>query len=201
MTNVSATYDPGFFAMHQPWRGEYDAIADALIRLLDFSSVLDLGCGNGFLIDRLQQHGKAVHGVDGSVHALQAAPSSVRSKLALADLTTPLRLGRYDLVICSEVAEHIDARHADTLVDTVCANARRSVFFTAATPGQGGHDHVNEQPHDYWTDKFRLRGFRFDEEATRLVRQDLSRVINVVWWFGKNALILRAPEGGAAVPG
>lgn len=191
--DLAKIYDRQFFAKHQPWRSEYDAISDALIKLIDFSSVLDLGCGNGFFLDRFQKRGKRVRGVDGSVHALSAAPAAVRPKLAVADLTAPLRLGRYDLVVCSEVAEHLDARHADTLVDTICANAGQWVFFTAATPGQIGVHHVNGQPHAYWTAKFEHRGFQLDTEATDRLRQHLAKVISIIWWFKKNAMILRAP--------
>jgi predicted TPR repeat methyltransferase len=195
MSGISAAYDADFFAMHQPWRAEYDAIADALAHLIDFSSVLDLGCGNGFILDRLHQHGRSVRGVDGSVHALQAAPPSIREKLTLADLTAPLRLGRHDLVICSEVAEHLAAHRADRLVDTICAHCGRWVFFTAATPGQGGHSHVNEQPHDYWIAKFARRGLRLDPDMTQRLRSELAQALHTAWWFARNATILHAPPG------
>src|SRR5262249_51148628 len=72
--SISAIYDEAFFAMHVAWRAEYEAIADALVRAVAFSSVLDLGCGNGFLIERLAWHGKEVMGIDGSEHARQSAP-------------------------------------------------------------------------------------------------------------------------------
>ena len=106
--NASAAYQRSFFEMHIPWRGEYDAIADALANRLSFSSVLDLGCGNGYLIARLEQLGKSVSGVDGSVHVLECVPTELIPRIRIIDLTTSVRLGRFDLVICSEVAEHLD---------------------------------------------------------------------------------------------
>jgi Methyltransferase domain len=194
--NASAAYQRSFFEMHIPWRGEYDAIADALANRLSFSSVLDLGCGNGFLIARLGRLGKSVSGVDGSVHVLECVPTELIPKIRILDLTTSVRLGRFDLVICSEVAEHLDAQYADTLVDSVCENSAGLVFFTAALVGQGGLYHLNEQPHDYWIAMFHRRQFGLDYQMTQILREDLSQVVRTMWWFTRNALIFRGPGLG-----
>jgi hypothetical protein len=49
-------------------------------------------------------------------------------------------------VICTEVAEHLLAEHADALIENIDRAAAEWVFFTAATLGQRGFGHVNEQP-------------------------------------------------------
>lgn len=188
---ISAVYDRQFFARQVPWRGEYDVIADTLVRHLRFSTVLDLGCGSGFLIARLALHGKAVTGVDGSRSAHIFAADEVRKNILIRDLRLPLDLGRYDLVMCTEVAEHLPAAYAGALVDSICRNAGSWVFFTAAQPGQGGHGHVNEQPHGYWIGKFLQRGYSLDEPRTTAFRRDLSRSVRVIRWFTHNALLFR----------
>ena len=66
--------------------------------------------------------------------------------MRFADLCGRLELGRYDLVICTEVAEHLLAEHADTLIENIDRAAAEWVFFTAAALGQRGFGHVNEQP-------------------------------------------------------
>lgn len=190
--NLTDDYDSTFFAAHLPWREEYDLIAGCLSERLQFQSVLDLGCGNGFLLAQLAELGKDVTGVDGSANAAAWAPSTIAARIQIGDLTQPLWLGRRDLVICSEVAEHLDAAYADRLVENICINTGRHVFFTAATPGQGGHHHVNEQPHDYWIAKFQQRHFTLDAIATRQLRADLSGCINMLWWFTNNAMIFLA---------
>jgi SAM-dependent methyltransferase len=196
--DISAVYDRRFFARQVPWRHEYDIVADALAARLPFNDVLDLGCGSGFLIARLARHGKAVTGVDGSPDSHIFAAAEVRHKIMIRDLRQPLDLGRYDLVICSEVAEHLPAAHADTLVASVCRNAVGWVFFTAALPGQGGHGHVNEQPHDYWIDKFRRRGYPFDLPRTMAIRQDLAGSLRLIRWFARNAMLFSAARAETA---
>jgi SAM-dependent methyltransferase len=190
--NISTIYEGPFFEMHDAWRLEYSAISDLLVSRLQFSSVLDLGCGNGFIIARLRELGKVVCGVDVSAAALRAAPSAGRELMVQMDLTAPPYLGKYDLVICTEVAEHFEAEFADRLVDNICATAQGLVLFTAATPGQGGHHHVNEQPHSYWVEKFSRRGFEIDHDLTAQCRCSLTQAISAVRWFIHNAMIFRA---------
>ena len=44
------------------------------------------------------------------------------------------------------------------------------VAMTFATPGQGGHHHVNEQPESYWLAKFAAAGFEHVPEETAKMR-------------------------------
>jgi 2-polyprenyl-3-methyl-5-hydroxy-6-metoxy-1,4-benzoquinol methylase len=61
------------------------------------------------------------------------------------DLRQPFDIpGRYDLVICLEVAEHLSPESGRYLVRAL-SQAAPLVFFSAAVPGQGGSYHVNEQ--------------------------------------------------------
>ncbi len=188
---MSATYDRGFFDMHTYWREEYEIIATLLHDLLDFSSVIDFGCGNGFILARFLQLGKTVRGVDGSQAALEALADGLRPFVAQQDLTIPFELGEFELAICTEVAEHLEWRFADALVDNICAHASRWIYFTAALPGQGGHQHINEQPHEYWIEKFRERGCELDTGLTELLRQQLRDAIHTIWWFPQNSMIFR----------
>jgi SAM-dependent methyltransferase len=196
--DATTIYQRSFFEVQLPWRPEYDAIANRLCHYLNFSSVLDMGCGNAFLITRLAQLGKNVRGVDGSIHVLDCAPQDLIPNIGIADLTRPVRLGCFDLVICCEVAEHLDAHFTDTLVDNICDNSGGLVFFSAATTGQGGFYHVNEQPHDYWIARFHERDFELDHDVTQKLRQDLSSAVNAMWWFARNALVLRRSSAAKA---
>jgi len=191
--NLSAVYDQDFFEMHVPWRAEYDAIADWLTRALPFSTVIDLGAGNGFLLARLMAVGKDVRGVDGSMSALEAAPKELLGRITQHDLSQPLPLSGFDLVICTEVAEHLDFDSSKVLLDTVCSNRRGFVYFTAAVPGQGGHHHVNEQPHSFWIREFAERGYTLVTDITNAFRTELSGTVHTAWWLVKNAMIYRAP--------
>jgi SAM-dependent methyltransferase len=191
LIDPSSIYDRAFFDMHAPWRLEYEAIASLLVQALTFSTVLDLGCGNGFIIAKLAKMGKIVMVVDGSSHVPDVIPPEVADRVRMQDLTKPVRLGRHDLVICSEVAEHLAPCHAETLIENICENSGSQIFFTAATPGQGGHCHVNEQPHDHWIARFADRGYFPDDATTSDLRNELSATLKRTWWLARNAMIFR----------
>ncbi len=182
--NISTDYNQGFFNMHKPWKGEYELIADSLVRHLNFYTVVDLGCGNGYVLSRLAQAGKTVMGVDGSKF-------SPFSGVIVSDLSQPIDVGMHDLVICTEVAEHIEEKYADVLMDNICKSSRSTVFFSAAIPGRGGHLHLNEQPHSYWIDKFHKRGFNYNLELTMAILEDLRTEIREIWWFPMNIMVFR----------
>ena len=107
---------------------------------------------------------------------------------------------RYDLAVSFEVAEHLPPWLADKFVDLLCALAP-IVVMSAATPGQGGVDHVNEQPHSYWAEKFRSRSYDLDAELHEPIPERLEtssrrgmvlREHNVL----RPTLIAGAPRGG-----
>jgi hypothetical protein len=74
-------------------------------------------------------------------------------------------LGGFDLAYSFELAEHLAPEHGDRLVDFMSRQAPVTVF-TAASPGQGGTGHVNEQPKDYWIERFERTGQNFRPELT-----------------------------------
>ena len=74
----------------------------------------------------------------------------------------------YDVAISCEVAEHLDAAHADEFVRKLTA-AAPVVYLTGAEPNTGlgpGLHHVNEQPHSYCNQE------RRDEERERRDHRD-----------------------------
>ncbi len=79
---------------------------------LQIDSVLDVGCGEGFTLDRLQKEkiGKSYEGIDNLDEAIAYAhkvhPKLDIKKGDIYDL--PYKTNSFDLVICTEVLEHLD---------------------------------------------------------------------------------------------
>lgn len=71
-------------------------------------SVLDVGCGGGFVLEALERHGFEPTGIDTAPGALRAA-STVSNRLLRADgASLPFSDGTFDAVIMSEILEHAD---------------------------------------------------------------------------------------------
>jgi len=127
-------------------------------------SLLDVGCGIGTWLKTAQELGVSeVFGVDGVAIPPERLLISA-SLFRQHDLTRPLNLGRkFDVIICFEVAEHLDEQFAPTLIHSLVAHAD-TVFFSAACPGQDGQHHVNCQWPGYWQEKFNECGYACTDE-------------------------------------
>lgn len=128
-------------------------------------SVIDIGCGPGIYLLPYQRHGCEIMGVD----ACSAGGKSLMPyEFTRWDLRFPFApYYLYDLALCLEVAEHIHEEYADILVENV-ARSGYMVLWTAAYPGQCGTYHHNEQPHEFWLNKFKKLGYSIHEKQQEL---------------------------------
>jgi hypothetical protein len=140
--------------------------------------VVDIGCGNGDLVQGFSERIKhPVYGIEGSIHALDSMEPWLRNYIFIRDLRKRLEdtllLKRIDLAICFEVAEHIEEKYSGIFVDNLCSLSDR-ILMSAAPPGQGGLAHVNCQPWSYWFYKFTTRGYRHNDEVVFAIRDRLE---------------------------
>jgi len=84
---------------------------------------------------------------------------------------------------------YLHANHSALLVES-CSGASDTALFSSAPKGQGGHDHINEQPQHFWDALFARKGLALDELSTKIVR-DLFRERSVVSWLCKNSRVYR----------
>jgi SAM-dependent methyltransferase len=136
------------------------AVVPIVLNLLSPKSVVDFGCGRGTWLKAWLENGvETALGLDGD-YVDRDKLLIDRDQFRAVDLRAPVRLDRrFDLAMCLEVAEHLPARSARALVGSLAA-AAPAVLFSAALPGQGGVDHVNEQWPPYWERLFAEQGMR-----------------------------------------
>jgi SAM-dependent methyltransferase len=153
-----------------------------LIDLLNPQSVVDLGCGLGDWLSVFQKNGvEKILGIDGNW--VDKTNLYIKEDFFLEnDLTKPFRLKqKFDLAISLEVAEHLPESSSDTFVETLI-NLSDNIIFSAAIPNQGGQNHINEQWHSYWVEKFEGRGFYCYD----IIRPLIWNNKNVQWWYKQN---------------
>lgn len=155
-------------------------LLDKTMELVNFKSVLDLGCGTGKALDYFISKQKDTIGVEGSKIAISRANHP--ELIVRYNLEKELNLNkRFDLIWSFEFVEHIHPRFIDNLLKTFSNHADR-IVLSAARPGQGGNGHFNEQAEDYWIEKFKEYGYRLDRDRTdelRMVKEEFAENILV----------------------
>jgi len=161
-------------------------VVPLILRLMPpVTSVCDVGCGEGTWLRVFRDEGVAdVVGIDGeyvSRDLLQIPAANFQPM----DLRQEVRLERsFDLVISLEVAEHLSEGRAVGFVEDLTRLAP-VVLFSAAIPGQGGRDHVNEQWQTYWTAIFADN----DYTVCYVIRPKIWRNRRIAYWYRQNTLV------------
>ncbi len=124
-------------------------------------SVVDIGCGSGAWLAawKTQPFAPKVLGVDSQLN--QTLASILKSGEFLENnLEDSLNIDEtFDLTICLEVAEHIRPEFSESLVNSL-TKLSKFILFSAAPPGDGGMNHVNEKPFGFWKELFESHGYR-----------------------------------------
>lgn len=151
------------------WRAEH--VCQVIIDLLRPTSLIDVGCATGDIVAKFIEMGIDAWGLEGSANVLPflEIPSD---RFFLRDLRLPVDIGRYDLALCLEVAEHIEPEYTDQFVKNLVGLSDK-IVVSIAPPGQGGHYHVNCQPQEYWDEKFGVFGYEHLPWMTQLLKKGL----------------------------
>ncbi len=127
-----------------------------VLELTGAKSVADVGCGLGTWLSVAAESGARVRGFDGDYVDRQWLRID---QTDFTDLSHRVHSDEsFDLSMSLEVAEHLPEHRAATFVEDLCKLAP-VVFFSAAQPGQGGTNHINEQYLDYWVALFEKQGY------------------------------------------
>jgi glycosyltransferase involved in cell wall biosynthesis len=146
--------------------------------------IIDIGCGPGIYVNEMANLGLDVMGYDPDVRA-QGKRNIIHS--SMFEVNDPA-----DVVLCLEVAEHIDSSRNDEIIESMIRNMNdgATLIWSAAVPGQGGDGHINCQPREYWLEKFVAGGLLYDEALQSKIRNDMMAG-EYMGWFANNVIVLR----------
>jgi SAM-dependent methyltransferase len=151
-------------------------------------SVIDIGCGLAQWLRVFKEHGiEEVLGVDG-FHIPQDKLNIDLSEFKACDLRELSTVDidkNFDLLLCLEVAEHLEPQYARSFVQALVSLSDR-IIFSAAVPNQTGENHFNEQYPDYWASIFSHYGYSFLDPF----REKFWQNNKVNWWYSQNMFLV-----------
>ena len=170
----------------------------AMFALLDVpATYLDVGCGNGRMVNVAKQLGVDAFGVDQLVEPDWPPYFFHKNLVDYFELPDGKKA---DIITCIEVAEHIHKSAHPTLADTLCKNLalgdNKFLVFSAARPGQGGTGHIACRTNDYWAEEFILRGLTANDQVTMNLALLMAKIKSPLNYFADNLMVFN--YGGIA---
>ena len=147
---------------------------------LNPTTLLDIGCGPGHFVDSFRDQGIDAKGldVDDRVHGKEHLTYQ-----SLFDITNE----KADVVVCMEVAEHIEQSLEDEVVAKVVSTVGKTLIWTAAAIGQGGIGHINCKDKNDWAEKLTKAGLVRNTEKEQQLITDMKKGSHM-GWFTNNLL-------------
>jgi SAM-dependent methyltransferase len=181
--NFSGPWKKEMYADHLPDPSAFDqGFIQSVFKFCQPTTAVDLGCGQGYFVRWLRGNGVDAWGVEGEDlgTSFKATGYQIQQNLSHA-----FDLGKtYDMVMCTEVVEHIPEPFEDVVFDNIVRHTHRYLVFSGATPGQGGTGHINEKPEIHWFSCLVQRGFKLLDEASVQ-----TRLASTLDWYVKNISI------------
>jgi 2-polyprenyl-6-hydroxyphenyl methylase/3-demethylubiquinone-9 3-methyltransferase len=105
--------------------------------VLSGKEVLDIGCGGGIFSEAMARAGARVTGIDRASSALSAARAhmkasglSIRYRQSTAEALAELMPGRFDVIVCMELLEHVPDPRSILAACSRLAKQGGDVFFS-----------------------------------------------------------------------
>jgi SAM-dependent methyltransferase len=178
-------YSSEFYSDRSGTLRSAELIVPMVQELIGPKSVVDIGCGLGEFLSVFYSNGVSdILGIDGPWVDTQSLKIAV-SHFQTANLEESLSLNRkFDVVISSEVAEHLPESKADTFVNSL-TGLGEVILFSAAVPLQGGTMHINEQWPQYWAEIFK----QYDFLAIDYLRPRIWNNPEIKYWYKQNMVL------------
>jgi hypothetical protein len=186
LTKAEPPYDAAFYtAAGAAAEASAPRVLPLVFKLAAIRSIVDVGCGDGAWLVAARGLGiEDILGIDGP-WIDDAALKVPLANFRRTRLDRPIAVDRrFDLAMSVEVAEHLPPERAPSFVADLTAFAPL-VLFSAAIPGQGGADHVNEQWPGYWSRLFAAHGYTHIDA----LRMPLWNDPAIAWWYKQNLLL------------
>jgi GT2 family glycosyltransferase/glycosyltransferase involved in cell wall biosynthesis/SAM-dependent methyltransferase len=138
--------------------GLFESLADRIIMDIRPASVLDAGCGRGYLLIALRRCGVEAWGIDNSEASIQNALPESQPYCQIGSIVETFPHSHYDLIVCIDVIEHLSPKEAERAVENLCSYSD-DILLSCTPVDFFDSAHLNVQPPDYWVGLFSRFGF------------------------------------------
>jgi SAM-dependent methyltransferase len=175
----------------------YVAFYKTLSKTFDFDKVksfCDVGCATGHLINEIKKAHPHVEvaGVEYFEYHKEAAPELVQSSILVHDVREPfshIPSAQYDIVLCTEVGEHIDPEYASIFLENLKRLTRKYLIMSWSDTGgindpahDPNHQHLNPLKFEEFKALMESNGFYMLDNQTAKLLEASNQPDFHDWW-------------------
>lgn len=178
-----------------PYR-DFLSVIKHVFNLNACESVIDVGCASGNLISLMKREFNHldVSGVEYFDYHKNYAPKEIVEKINFIDIRDPLPPvlsdRKFDIVICTEVGEHIDPAFCDQFLENIKSLVGKILIMTWSSHGglkepefDPYHQHLNPLTLDEFISLMSSKGFMLDPTSSiQLVEKSYEFKNFFHWW-------------------
>jgi 2-polyprenyl-3-methyl-5-hydroxy-6-metoxy-1,4-benzoquinol methylase len=161
-----------------------DRLAEWIKNNINPDNCIDIGCGPGTYVRSMIGQGINAIGID--------IDKRIKNVPNLYQINMFNCVESRDLVLCIEVAEHIEESLSEQIAASVAqaVNDNGILIWSAAHPGQGGVGHINCQPKEFWQKLLENNRLKRDKKLESQMIEYIASGYHM-GWFLQNAMIFR----------
>jgi SAM-dependent methyltransferase len=182
----------------------YEALFNSLVPLIEFAkpaSILEIGCTSGNLLNHISRNYSNIFlkGVEIFEFLRAATPAYLRENIYILDLRFPLKEElKSDLVICLEVAEHIDPTRLDVFLDSISTVTSKYLVMSwsdSYPPPDAPPQHLAPLTRNQYKRIMKNWGFIENRKLTRACLESSNREEFFHHWWRKSLIVWEKQRG------
>lgn len=168
MSYNSSVYNEDYYKSHcgdnydrgNGWEEIFARQAERIVKEINPKTVLDVGCAAGYLVEGLRDRGVDARGIDVSSYAISKVREDIKPFCFVQSATEHID-GKYDLITCIEVMEHLAPEDFTVAINNMC-NATDTIIFSSTPFDYSEESHYSINTPAFWVEKFAYNGFYHD---------------------------------------
>ena len=170
-----------------PYNAFYKTL-DETFELKEVSSLLDVGCATGLLISKVKLENPEiiVNGLEYFEFHKKFAPNNIAEQIINIDIRNERIEDKYDLVVCTEVAEHIEPSGLIGFLSNLQSSCKKYLVMTWSStyPGYDGPpQHVSSVEYQTYISLVNEFGFKVNDKLTKdFLKNSKNHEKFTYWW-------------------
>jgi SAM-dependent methyltransferase len=173
---------------------EYYQCVKRVFNLSEIGSFCDVGCSTGHLIDFISTYNSVdVAGIEYFQYQKDNASSAIRDCINILDIRDSFDIDiKFDIVNCTEVAEHVDPKYLHVFLDNIKKITGKYLILSwsdSYPPSDAPPQHVSPLPLSDVKLIMESWGFEYLSDETNLFNLEARQYNNYYPWWKDNITI------------